>query len=465
MSSTFFGINVARSALAAQTKAVEVLGYNIAHANDPAYKRQRVVFNESTALSNASVAAGSGVSSIGSGVTIGDVQRVFDALIENRLREATQTSSDWEFRYGTMQQMEAIINEPSNSSLQTDLDNFWSAWQKVATTPESLPMRSNLLQDAAALCQRIQDTYTQMTELATDLNVSLADRVNTVNVIGAELARLNIEIGSLEQGQIPVNDLLNRRDALLLELSQYTNISTHGQSGSGMIVSIGGHVLVQGSLFNALQCSVGPGGSQVVEWASDGQPVRITGGEMNAITELRDSMIPSYLSQLDSIAVNLVEQVNALHRSGKTLSGADGGDFLRAGTTAANISLDPDISVHPELVAASRSGAVGDGDIALAIAHLKNAATADGLTINQLYRKLVGDIGGNSAIAKRQAIAYRLSLDQFTTQQQSVSGVSLDEEMTNMIKFQQVYNAAARTLTVMDEMLSVMIERMGLVGR
>jgi flagellar hook-associated protein 1 FlgK len=157
--------------------------------------------------------------------------------------------------------------------------------------------------------------------------------------------------------------------------------------------------------------------------------------------------------------------VNAAHHTGKTLAGDDGGDFFKAGTTAANLALDDSIIGHPELIAASASGAIGDGNTALAVAAVKDEPITNGLTMNQLYRALVGDIGGAAAIAERQANAHRLSLDQFTTQQQSVSGVSMDEEMTNMIKFQQAYNAAARMITVMDEMLGVLIQQTGTVGR
>lgn len=465
MSSTFFGISVAYSGLSAQSKAMEVLGYNIAHANDPTYKRQRVVFKEGAVLAQASESSATGSSTIGTGVNAGDVQRIYDAVIENRLRQATETSANWDYRYSTMQQLEATIGEPNDMGLQNDLDSFWSSWQKVADQPESLSIRSTLLDDASALCQRIQNTYMQIQNLGGDLNVAVVDRVSQINNIGEEIARLNVEIAGLEQDRIPVNDLQNRREALLADLARLTDISTHGDGVEGVIVSIGGQVLVQGGLFNALKCEVNAQGNQIVEWASDSQPVRITDGELYAMLDLRDAAIPSYLGQLDDIAVNLVDSVNTLHHTGKTLAGNDGGDFFRAGTTAANISLDGTMFGHPELVAASADGTVGDNEIALQIANLQSAPTASGLTINQLYRALVGDIGSATATAKTQSTAYKLSLDQFTTQQQSVSGVSLDEEMTNMIKFQQAYNAAARTLTVMDEMLSTMIQQMGLAGR
>lgn len=465
MAGTFFGVNVAYSGLAAQSRAMNVLGYNIAHANDPTYKRQRLVLSENAVLAQSQEASTVGSSPFGAGVGSGDVERVRDALIENRMREACQASANWEYRSGTMSQLEATIGEPSEIGLQADLDQFWSSWQTVATSPDSLPIRSTLLEDTEALCQRIQYQYMQMKNMADDLNIAAGDRVGRINVIGGELAKLNTDINSAGSGDIATNDLLNRRDALVQELSKLVNITQHGDDTGSFVISIGGRVFVQGTQFNAVKTEVGPSGTWDVKWASDSGDVSISGGELKAITDLRDGTIPGYLSQLDDIAETIVEKVNAVHRTGKTLDGSDGGDFFRAGSTAANISLDGSIIGHPELIAASRTGAIGDGDVAVEISNLKDATTANGLTVNQLYRALVGDIGATASTAARQATAHKLSLDQFTSQQQSVSGVSLDEEMTNMIKFQQAYNAAARTLTVMDEMLGQLIERTGMVGR
>lgn len=465
MSSTFFGISIAQSALAAQRRAMDVLGYNIAHANDPTYKRQRMVMVEGMVLAQSQEASPLGTSPFGSGVGSGDIERVRDTLIENRLRHAMQASADWEFRSNTLAQLEAAIGEPSDTGLQNDLDVFWSSWQKVATTPDSLPLRSGLIEDASALCQRMQYVYRQVNDIAEDLNVSTVDRVNRINLIAEEIGRLNNEISALSSGQIPVNDLMNRRDSLVLELSKLVAISQHGEGKENFVISIGGRVLVQGTLVNKLKCDLETGGRQTVRWESDSQDVLIQGGELNAIIDIRDRMIPAYLEQLDIIATSLVANVNALHRTGTTLTGAPGGDFFKAGTTAGNLALDDSILGGPQRIAASGDGAVGDGSIAQQISLLKDTGVVGGLSINQLYRDLIGNMGGASATANTQALAHRLSLEQFTTQQQAISGVSLDEEMTNMIKFQQAYNAAARTLTVMDEMLGVLIERTGSIGR
>jgi len=479
MSGTFFGISVAQSGLAAQRRAMDVLGYNIANANDPTYKRQRLVMVEGSVLAQSQEASSLGVSSIGSGVNSGDIERVRDSLIENRLRQAGTASANWSYRQSTLSQLEAAIGEPSDTGLQTDLDNFWASWQKVATSPDSMPTRSGLLEDASALCQRLNYVSRQMTDMTGDLNLAAMDRVDKINLMANEIGRLNNEIGTLSSGAVPANDLLNRRDALVQELAKEVDITQHGDDKDGFVISIGGTVLVQGTMVNRLKTDVDSNGNQQIFWERDNAPVQINGGEMKAIADLRDQVIPGYMNELDQIAQQIVTSVNAQHRQGVDLDGNPGGDFFQefpGGVTAANICLhydsnppdlaNPAIVGHPERVAASgpdnpatttTESGKSDNRNALAIAQLKDAPTTTNFTINQMYRNLIGDIGGASATAQTQAKANELSLYQFTTQQQSISGVSLDEEMTNMIKFQQAYNAAAKVLGVMDEMLTTLV--------
>jgi flagellar hook-associated protein 1 len=462
---TFFGIGVAQSGLNAQRRAMDILGYNIAHANDPTYKRQRLVMADSAILASSQEANPLGSTPFGTGVGAGDVERVYDTLIENRLRFSNQAAAQWDFKSTSMQQIESIYGEPGDSTLQSDLDAFWNSWQKVATNPESLPIKSSLLEDTEALCNHIRNIDSQMSQTVEDLNLSIKDKTDRINSIGEEIAKLNNEIGALESGAVPINDLQNRRDALVLELSKLTNITQHGDGKENYIISISGRVFVQGSHYNKLETVIDANNNRQIQWENDHEKVDIKDGEVKGILDMRDVNIPSYISQLNDIAKQIVTNVNALHSTGMTSTKDALGNPVQAGNffdpaklDASSISLDPSIINHPELVGSSQSGAVGDGEIANQIALLKEKqVTGNGLTINQLYSSLVQDIGSMSSISQRQAAAHKLSMDQFTTQQQSISGVSLDEEMTNMIKFQQAYSASARVISAMNDMLGILM--------
>ncbi|MCE5197859.1 flagellar hook-associated protein FlgK, partial [bacterium] len=320
MSSTFFGISVAQSGLAAQRRAMDILGYNIAHANDPTYKRQRMVMVEGAVLATSQEASSVGVSAVGGGVSSGDVERIRDTLIENRLREATTSAASWNYTQNVMSQIETALGEPSDTGLQKDIDNFWASWQKVANSPDSSSIRTALLEDTSALCQRMQYVYGQMQDTVSDLNLAVVDRVQQVNLIAGEIGKLNNEIGALSSGQMPVNDLLNRRDALVQELSKLVAISQHGSGVDNFIISIGGTALVQGTKVNKLETEVGTNGQQMVQWERDGEPVNISDGELSAILTLRDETVPGYMEQLNNIATTLVAQVNAVHHTGQTIT-------------------------------------------------------------------------------------------------------------------------------------------------
>ncbi len=466
MSATFFGINVASSGLAAQQLALSVVAKNIANANDPTYKRQRLTTTEGMPLAESQDGTVTGGLTIGSGVQTGEIQRVRNALIENRLVESGEASAEWEFMSTTMHQIEAVLGEPGDSGLQNELDQFWASWNDVATTPDSTSLRTTLVENTESLCSRIQYLYNQINSTVADLNVSAVDAVTNINDIASEIANINSQVATLSSSRADVNELLNKRDGLVQDLAKIVSIDQHGESGTDFVISIGGRVLVQGTQASTLTNEIDGNGNQAICWADDGEEVIVQGGQLNALKNLRDTMIPDYLSQLNDFASALVEQINTIHSTGKTLDGNDGGNIFVAASTAANIAIDSSVLDDPSLIAASSTGATGNGDIATQIAALGDSKdNANKTSINEMYRALVSDIGSATASAEKQAEAANLSYEQYSTQQQSISGVSLDEEMTNMIMFQQAYNACSRVLTVMDEMLGVLIEKTGAVGR
>ena len=465
MSGTFFGINVAYTGIAAQRQALDVLSQNIAHANDPTYKRQRVVATEGYPLAQ-SQDSGSGVSMVGSGVQTGDVQRIRDAMVESRLQQAESASAQYDFMSNNLSQIESAIGEPSDDGLQADLSAFWASWDQVATSPDSESVRNSLLDTTQTLCSHIQYVYSQISSTEDTLNTTAVNDVNSINSIASQIADINHQLTAIPSGTSQANDLLDSRDGLVQDLSKLVSVSQYGENGGDFVLSLGGRVLVQGTVANQLKTAVGASGNKEIQWSDDGSNAVIQGGELKAVLDLRDNVVPDYLSQMDQFATSLVNTVNSVHATGKTMDGADGGDFFLAGSTAANIQLDTTIVGKPRLIAASESGAIGNGNTAAQISALENKADAStGLTIDGMYRALVGNIGSDVSTAEKQSEASDLSYQQFQTQQQSISGVSLDEEMTNMIKFQQAYNASSRVMTVMDEMLSVLIDKTGEVGR
>jgi flagellar hook-associated protein 1 FlgK len=178
---------------------------------------------------------------------------------------------------------------------------------------------------------------------------------------------------------------------------------------------------------------------------------------------MRDETIPAYLQSLNDIAQNLISRVNAIHSTGVTSGGGQAGNFF-SGTNAANINIMSDLASNPSLVATSTTGNAGDNTLANAIAAVQTEDLIDGLTLGDAYSSLVSIIGAQSKEASSRKELLDLSSQQLKTQRESASGVSLDEEMVNMVKFQQAYSAAARIVAVANDMLDTIINRMGVGG-
>lgn len=465
MFGTFYGIGVATSALRAQQQALDILGHNVANAGTPGYKRQRAVLAQGSPLTGAFASGMTGLSSVGTGVRVEQIQRVQDSFVETRVRLAAGQSALWDARSQTLRQVEALFNEPGEAGLEHELDRFWSAWEQLSTQPDSVPTRLALVERAQRLTQSIREIYAQLGRIRSDLDDAVAQKAERVNAIIADIADLNAKITWARSNNLTPNDLLDRRDLLVEELGALTGAEASGRGGQEFMVTLAGKVLVQGVNAFPLGVRLAADGSQEIFCSADGEPRTVPGGEIAGLQSVRDESVPRFRALLDEVATTLAGQVNAIHRTGVTADGAPAGDFFTAGTTAANLEVSAAILASPAAIATSATGAAGDNSIALAIAELRSEAVAGGQTINQLYRIIVSEVGTQTALAAHTAETQRLSLDQFRAQQQAISGVSLDEEMADMIRFQQAYNAAARVLTSFDQMLSTLIERTGLVGR
>ena len=184
--------------------------------------------------------------------------------------------------------------------------------------------------------------------------------------------------------------------------------------------------------------------------------------------EARDKIIPKYRQRLDRLAGSMIDQVNQLHSAGYGLNGSTGFNFFNSVfTDAANISVNNELIIDPAKVVASASGEQGDNIVALDIQDLRNVKVLDNNTrsLNDFYNGIVGELGIETNTAISFTNNFELLVHQIENAKESVQGVSLDEEMTNLIRYQHAYDAAARVITAMDQALDTVINKMGIVGR
>lgn len=464
VASTFYGLNIASSGLSAHQTAMSVLGHNIANANNPTYKRQQAVMAARPGQPSHGGAVDPSAGRLGSGTQILAIRRMQDNYLDSQVRASGQSLGYWQAGRQALDQVVGIIGEPSEYALGSQLDKFWNAWQELSLNPENLAARNSVLETGGSVARSLNRIASQIEGVRTQTDLAIRDRVTSINSLTGQLASVNDEIQrTVGAGHAP-NDLMDQRDAILSELSQLVDIQVYGTGGSTDVVTIGGRALLQGNRASQLTTGEDADGHATVVWAEDGAPVEIAGGELGGQMHVQNVLIPNYLQALDDVAAALIARVNDLHAGGYGLDGGTGRGFFD-GAGARDIRLSSAVADNPRALAASASGAPGDAGVALSIARVKSEALVGGGTIGEGYRGFVSRTASDASTFEGHTKAQTRLHEQMTLQQQSISGVSLDEELAEMIRYQKAYTASARVLTAMDEMLGILVERLGVVGR
>ncbi|MGE5572351.1 MAG: flagellar hook-associated protein FlgK [Bacteroidota bacterium] len=484
MRSTFLGLETARRALVAHQRALEVIGHNIANAGTPGYVRREPIL---AATPGYVVETGAGFKrpgTVGTGVEMVRIKRVFDGFLESRIRQAGVTLGLWEGRNDALSQVEAVFGEPSDTGLADALSKFFAAWDELSKRPESIAARTALVEEAKTLASYFNQVMRGLRELAGDLDEGVAARVDEVNSLAREIAAQNKEIVRITAiGNDPA-DLKDKRDVAIARLSRLVNMSAFETRDGSVVIQVGSGELVREDRVNELRFESGtlPGellGAGVQEqesrvvWANDGNVADIGGGEVGGLLQVRNDDLAGYYKDIEALVTTLAGEVNQLHQGGYGIDEppTTAIDFFTydAGrrTLAVNPVLDPDAGGDVAKVAASKTGEVGDGAVALAIAGLKDALTMGGgkVSFGGFYQQMIADIGTNARQAAYMVQVHEATLHQYTNNKDSVSGVAIDEEMVNLMRFQRAYEAAARLTTAIDEMLDTLINGTGLVGR
>lgn len=469
MRSTFFGIDIARRALQAQQRALDVVGHNIANANTPGYSRQVAVQATTPPYTYPSRHMPTGAGQVGTGVYIAAIRRVRDEFIDMQLRNETESAGRWQARRDALRQVELIFLEPSDLSLRSAMDQFWQSLQDLHLQPESDAARAVVRERALSLTATFQHVHKQLTDLRWDLDRLAQLEVERINSLAERLADVNNQIFRVvTSGQEP-NDLLDRRDELLLELSELVDIDVVILDNKMANVAIGGLSIVNGQHATMLRAVADPakGDMVTIRWGNTDREVRPANGRLGGILEARDELVAGYLDSLNALAATLIEEFNAVHRSGYGLDDSTGLDFF-VGTDASDIDLSTDIYDSLSKIAASSGvGTPGDGSNALRLAsvYTEPVAALGGVTMRDFFTSLVSGIGVAAQKADNMVDSQAVLVEHLQNRRDGISGVSLDEEMVDMIRFQQAYAAAARVVTAMDEALDTIISRMGIVGR
>jgi len=512
MRSTFFGLEIGLRSLRTQQRALDVTSHNIANANTQGYTRQEAVMVTTSPYPVPALDGYIGAGQIGTGVQVSEIRRMRDRFLDFQMRNESKILGYWEAQQDALEKIEGIINEPSDSGLRAIMEDFWFALDELAKDPESLAVRSLVLETGQSLADAFNHIDAQLSELVNDLNRNLKVLVDDINSMARQIADLNMQILKVEVSGARANDLRDKRDLLIDQLAKTIDIKVVENKNGTITVNVSGRALVQGENVNQLVVGNSDDYPEIY-WQDDqsrSYPLTITGGTVRGIIDARGykqgneiaGLIPALRKQLDTLARGIAEKFNEIHRTGAGLNGDTGFDFFvtkdgSGSITAGNIAVNQELLADPSKIAAASKTDIptednpddyenkkqrddgtwytwdkGDGSIALQLARLKDAqiikinSTGDQLfSPYDFYNAIIGELGVTAQQAYRMVENQELLVSQIENNRLAVSGVSLDEEMVNMIRFQHAYNAAARVITAMDEMIDLIINRMGLVGR
>jgi flagellar hook-associated protein 1 FlgK len=452
MSGLIDSLHMAVRSLHAQQSAMNVTGQNIANVNTPGYTRRVVDFSPVPPTH-------------GGGVEIENVRAVRDALLERRLLQQIPLGTRDAAIAETLAVLEAALGAPG-ASLDASLDGFFDALAGLAEEPMSDIARRQVQSAGTTLAVAFGEMADRFTIARRDADVRIRGAVDEIDTLAARIAEINRAMPQA-QANGDGRTLEDEQAQLLRRLSELADVHVISRADGGVDVAIGnGRPLVLAENVYRLQVTTAAGG--FASLSSQGVDVtgEVTGGVLGGLLHARDTVIPGYLASLDTLAFETAAQVNALHAAGFDLAGNPGGVFFSystppAGTSGAAqaVRLDPAIAADTGAIAAAGVPLAGDNGTARALAALRDARVLNGgtATLHDGWAGLVYQVGRDSQAASSSRDTHAEIVRQVDALRDQVSGVSLDEEALNLLKFQRAYEANAKFFTAVDRMLTTLL--------
>jgi flagellar hook-associated protein 1 FlgK len=456
--------SIARTALSTNQQVLGVTAHNISNVNTAGYTRQTAVLAETTPQNSLEDA-------VGTGVRVELIRRSVDNLLEGRLNLSHSTLGRLDVYAKGLSLLEGVFSDAQDRGLGVALNEFFNAAQDVATNPNDTTARTVLISKGSALAGLFNQAHRDLTNQRLGIDRQVQQSISEANNLIVKIADLNAKISGLEgTGEQEANDLRDERQRALNDLSKLLDVA-YLEDATGMVnVYMGkGLPLVAGTASKQLVGVANGGNNGLLDVRYDPRdgtaPFAINSvlaqGKLKGLLDLRDTQITGVLSSLNTLASAIVTQVNTVHAAGYGLDQVTGRNFFSATVGSEAQTIATAIS-NPQHVAASSTldGVPGNNQNALALVALQSAAVASlgNVTMGEYYTRLAASVGDTSRAAEVDLLSQEAIHEQLEQRRGEVSGVSLDEEMTDLIKFQRAYEASARLITVTDELLQTLLE-------
>lgn len=330
MGSTFMGIEMGKRGLDAHTRGLTTVGHNLSNASTEGYSRQRVRMETMDPLYMPQLNREERSGQLGQGTNVQTIERIRDQLLEGRIVAQGHKEAYWESRDKYILMMEQVYNEPGDSSIRSMMDKFWEGWQELSVHPDQMASRQAVLRRGESLMEGINQRYESLKEIRTMVDDDVKVTVGQVNKLTSDIAALNEQILKVQAVGDNPNDLLDRRDLLVGQLSEKVNITVENRDPDEFQIHTGGRHLVQGKLSMKLEAVPNPQNESYhdIVWAGTEEVADIRGGKLSALVELRDQDLRQEIQKLDNMTINFADLVNEIHREGSGLNKKTGLDFF-----------------------------------------------------------------------------------------------------------------------------------------
>ncbi len=454
MPGTFSGIGMTSHALRMFQRALDTTGHNIANVNTAGYSRQTVEFKTQFPLKYYS----DGWKALGQGVSLSAIARVRDGYLEASARGNAATLGKYQTLASSLKQVEGMYGEPSDSGIAAALDKFFDSWSALGSNPNDSAIRIQVQNSGQLLTSRVRSAYSQLLSYEGQLQTQADATVSRINQLGAGIADLNQQIRGFASTGGHANDLMDQRDLAVRELSSLIDTQVERFEDGSYSVYVAGHTLVDMAGDRPMPATYDPAASTFV---ASGVTYTVKSGQLAGLFQSMSS-VTSQKSQLDALANEMRTQFNTVHQTGIDQDGNTGNVFFNDSlpqSGAIDFNLSAAVLGSPRAIAAGITGEPGDGGLALSLSQLRDTSLValGNQTFQGYYLAGVGQIGSQAAYYESAAETEGAVASQIENQVQAVSGVSLDDEMTEMMRYQRSYQAAARALTVFDQVTEDLI--------
>jgi len=445
MSSLFGSLSISLRALLAQQAALETTTDNIANMNTPGYSRRRAVLEEDEPVFN-------GAYTEPRGVHLEKIESIRDRVLQLRIFDETQQQSASSSLVNTMEPVEQYFAD-GDGTIGSNLDNFFSALSALSPDPSNAGLRTGVLTAAGNLANVVQTTANNLSDAQHQADRSITQAVTQVNQLTQQIAVLNQNISAkIKLGQ-DSGALEDQRDVIIRQLAGLVDVSVMDDTEGLTLSTSNGSPLVVGGKAFTLDTQLDASGKVLIYSQGSDITSTLKYGQIGGLLDARDNHIAPLISQLDTFAKSFTDAMNTAHAAGFDANGNAGGNLFQPIAVTQGAAASMSVAIQdPSLFAASSDGSAGDSGNLSGLLALQNSAIVDGSTPGDYYSSIVFQAGTSVANAKAASDAGDLMLQQLDNQRGSISGVSLDEETTNLLRFQRAYEAAARVVSVISDL-------------